>query len=94
MIIMPKQTDDSFLHHESYGNRTPWLSTFDMRDIRTLCYRCQQDYISAGYSVIRTKNRFKEPCDICGKYGHEIILRRENCYGKADRPRTKENHRR
>nr|DAD77309.1 MAG TPA: NADH-ubiquinone oxidoreductase [Siphoviridae sp. ctEQg15]DAF95284.1 MAG TPA: NADH-ubiquinone oxidoreductase [Siphoviridae sp. ctOH142] len=23
MIIMPKQTDDSFLHHESYGNCTP-----------------------------------------------------------------------
>ena len=32
--------------------------------------------MSAGYSVIRTKNRFKEPCDICGRPGNDVELKK------------------
>lgn len=46
-------------------------------DKRTLCYRCYQEYIIAGYILKRDYTvKDKEPCDKCGRMGWTYIIRR------------------
>lgn len=45
------------------------------KNIRTLCYKCKQDYISAGYLCISLRGKYKEPCEICGKAGYDYEIR-------------------
>ena len=59
-------------------------------EIEDLLRDLEEWYTIAG----KVTASYKEPCDICGKYGYEIILKKGKRYGKADRPTTKENHRR
>ena len=48
------------------------MNTFDSR---TLCHRCKDDYISAGYQVNRDYAcRTMEPCDKCGRMGWVYTL--------------------
>lgn len=46
-----------------------------MDDIRTLCIRCKSDYEDAGYEVVFTCNKVKQPCDICGTMGFDYIIK-------------------
>lgn len=48
------------------------------KNIRTLCYKCKQDYISAGYLCISLSGKYKEPCEICGKAGYDYEIRNRN----------------
>jgi len=41
-----------------------------MREQRTLCWRCANDYKEAGYNLERDYSvKTKEPCDKCGRMG-------------------------
>lgn len=43
--------------------------------IVTLCYRCRDNYETAGYRLVFTGNYIKEPCDYCSSsYGYDYIL--------------------
>ena len=46
------------------------------KETRTLCYKCKQSYIQAGYILIYTNNRIKNNCDICGCVnGYEYFIK-------------------
>lgn len=49
-----------------------------MEDIRTLCQRCKSDYEDAGYEVVFTRNKVKQPCDICGSQGFDYEIKVKN----------------
>ena len=39
------------------------------------CYRCRDNYETAGYRLIFTGNHIKEPCDFCfSSFGLDYIL--------------------
>ena len=46
-----------------------------MKDIRTLCQQCINDYRNAGYRVYLSKKP-KEPCDKCGQMGYICEVKR------------------
>lgn len=51
------------------------------KDIRTLCYNCKQNYISAGFNLISFGNKIKNNCDICNNkngFDYEIQLKKQN----------------
>lgn len=51
-------------------------------DIRTLCYRCKQEYESAGYVVSRVHdNNIKDKCEICTNAGYDYYIeeRKQDC---------------
>ena len=41
------------------------------KDIRTLCYRCKQQYEAAGYHMRPVLCEYKEKCEICGNNGYD-----------------------
>ena len=43
-------------------------------DVRTLCLRCRMNYEEAGYLLSLIIERYNEPCDICGRPGHNYIV--------------------
>lgn len=45
------------------------------KNVRVLCWRCQQDYITAGYRLRKVGKNIKEPCDKCGRcgYNYEVL---------------------
>ena len=43
-------------------------------DVRTLCRRCRSDYEHAGFQLSLILERHFEPCDICGRPGHNYIV--------------------
>jgi hypothetical protein len=47
-----------------------------MRDaVRTLCYRCKQNYIEAGIKLERDYSvKYKDTCDICGRLGWDYYI--------------------
>lgn len=45
-----------------------------MTDIRTLCYRCQQNYIDSGYKLITWHQDIMQPCGICRSPGFDVEI--------------------
>lgn len=45
------------------------------KDIRVLCWRCRQDYVTAGYWLRQVGDSKKKPCDKCGRggYTYEVL---------------------
>ncbi len=49
-----------------------------MKEERTLCHRCANDYRDAGYEVKRDYTvTVKDTCDICGRYGWQYWVDNE-----------------
>lgn len=45
-------------------------------DERCLCFKCKDDYETAGYRVERIKQiKDKDRCDKCGRYGWTYIVK-------------------
>ncbi|HAN20414.1 MAG: hypothetical protein A2Y15_08660 [Clostridiales bacterium GWF2_36_10] len=48
------------------------------KDIRALCYRCQNDYILAGYKLILI-SKIRQPCFRCEWFGFTFeVIDKEN----------------
>ncbi len=53
-------------------------------NVRTLCYKCKQNYETAGYVVKSKHTKYKSSCDYCGRCGYEYIIEeRSRIYGKS-----------
>lgn len=52
-------------------------------NVRTLCYKCKQNYENAGYKLKSIKTKCKTRCDYCGRLGFDYkISERSKLYGK------------
>ena len=45
-----------------------------IKDIRTLCYRCADDYITSGFELIKQNKKHKSKCDKCERLGFEYEI--------------------
>ena len=49
-----------------------------MKEQRTLCHSCVQDYEEAGYEIKRDyTEQYKGECDICRRMGWTYLIERE-----------------
>lgn len=60
-----------------WGRPFSWCCHMKLKkepDVRTLCLRCRMNYEEAGYLLSLIIERYNEPCDICGRPGHNYIV--------------------